>query len=397
MFAVSYLFYIALLAIFCIMRIYRNSLGYDSVGSGGIWNIISIFLIVSAFLMYFNVLHRRFAFPQSIKLAMLFSFVAQINCIFFIKRLDFAFVYNYIMIAFFASVLMVFFVATQSILTRTEKRISGFLFLAVILMSFISVFLFRSGFLGYSMISNSYYALCILPLALMFSEKKWYRIFLYISIGLVVIFAGKRTGLIAYAAFILIVSLLEALRKDQLIDFFKTLVFLLAAGIIFYLLYIKFASVYDLKLFERMSNLAEDGGSGRDVMYQKIWTAVKESNVFNWILGHGYGSTKDVLIVHDAAHNDFLEILYDYGIFAVLLFVLFYVQLFREGITMFRSKYKYASLFIGEIVISILLSFFSIYCVSFTYVICGMATLGTMLGCWNQYNIKEVALRSNVQ
>lgn len=386
MFAASYIFYIVLLAFFCIMRIYRNSLGYDSAGSGGVWNIISIFFVFSAILMFFNVIQRKFVFPLSIKLALCFSLVAQFNCIFFINRFDLGFIYNYLMIGFCVSVLIVFFVASQVPLSKKQVYTSNFLLLAVIVMSFISVFLFRSGFLDFSMVSNAYYALCILPLILMFTEKKRYRYFLYVFIGLIVIFSGKRTGLIAFGSFVIIVSLLESLKNNQLFSFVKTVGFLLGAGIIFYLLYIKFASVYDLKLFERMSNIAEDGGSGRNIMYQQIWNAMKESNVISWMIGHGYGRTEDVLVMHAAAHNDFLEILYDYGFFAVVFFILFYIQLFREGIAMYRSKFKYASLFIGEIIISILLSFFSIYCVSFTYVICGMASLGTILGYWYQHN-----------
>lgn len=389
-FAVSYTFYIVLLSIFSIMRIYRNSLGYESDNVGGVWNVISVFFVLSAVLMSFRVIQRKFNFPLSIRIALCFSVLAQFNCIFFIDNLSVGFLYNFLMIPFFASALVVFFVSSQSFLSQKQIFLSKLLFVAIFLMAFLSVFMFRSGFLGFSMVSNSYYALCILPFALFFTEKKAYRIFIYTLVGIVVIFAGKRTGLIAFVSFIMVVSLLESLMKNQLLDFLKTMLFLIAAGATFYFLYVKFASIYDLQLFKRMSTIVEDGGSGRDVMYQQIWNAMKESNIINWIFGHGYGSAGGVLLKHDTAHNDFLEILYDYGLFAAALIIGFYIQLLREGFTMFRLRYKCAPLFIGGTIISILLSLFSTYLVSFAYVICGMAFLGMVLGDWQHQSVLKM-------
>lgn len=144
----------------------------------------------------------------------------------------------------------------------------------------------------------------------------------------------------------------------------------------------KLETITGLNILERMSRIKDDGGSGRNVMYLQIIDGMKQSTLLEWIIGHGFGRTVDVLIIHDTAHNDFLEILYNYGLFPMIMFILFYLHIIREGINMWRKRYEYAGVYMGAIVISLLLSLLSTYCVSYAYVTCGMACLGVIMGDW---------------
>lgn len=382
---ISYSLCILLLSVFSIMRIYRNSLGYSATGVGGIWNVISLYFVILAILTTFGILRRKYKYSKGIIFSAAFSLLSQLHVLFFAETVSISTIYNFLMIGYFASILIVFFVASQDGLGNKQIWLSIVMSGLITIMSFISVFWFRSGRLSFSMVSNAYYALCILPFVILISNNKKVNLIFYIAVGAVVIFSGKRTGLIAFALFILTVALFEALHRNKLNDFLKTVFVVTIAIIAFYYLYNRLAATYDLRLLQRMTTLLEDGGSGRDDIYRQIWEGMKNSKPINWIFGHGYGSSDQVILKHATAHDDFLEILYDYGLIPTILFILFYVRLFIETRLMFKANYEKAHVFLGGLLISLILSLFSTYCVSFAYVSCGMAFLGTALGQWERY------------
>ncbi len=382
---ISYSVCIILLSVLSITRIYRNSLGYENEGSGGIWNIISLVFVGLAILAFFGVLKRRYKFPSSILCGLACGLLAQFHSLYFIEKINITTLYNFLMIGYFASVLIVFFVAGQEELSTVERVFALVMFTLVMVMSFVSVFWFKSGRLEYSMVSNAYYALCLLPFVLMLCKNKIIQTVCYIVVGVIVIFSEKRTGLIAFGFFVFIVIFGNALYQRKTLGLVKKIVVMGVAVFAFSLIYSKLEIAYDLGLMERMANLAEDEGSGRLDIYRQIWGAMEEANLFEWIFGHGHASSAGVILHHDTAHNDFLEILYNYGLAPTILLVMFYGALLVEAYKMIRTKYQKAHIFLGGVIISFILSMFSTYCVSFAYVSCGMAFLGFVLGQWKVY------------
>ena len=82
---------------------------------------------------------------------------------------------------------------------------------------------------------------------------------------------------------------------------------------------------------ERVENLEEDEGSGRLERYKDVLRLLRdEDNRGKIVLGHGYRTVEDSLGESSSAHNDFLEVLYDYGIIGLLLFVLFHLALIKR-------------------------------------------------------------------
>lgn len=381
-----------LLSIFCVARIYRNSLGYESEQTGGIWNIISLFFFVVSMLAFFKLLPRYYLFPKSIILGFIFTIVSQFNCFMVDDRFSISYFYNFLMIGFFNYIMIVFFVSASDMNSYKQKTLTMILIGIISSISFISLLWFRSGKLSFSMVSNSYYALCLLPFFLFLVEKTSIKIIAYIFTAIIVIFSGKRLGLIAFVIFLIINTLLEAIEKNKILEYLKLCVFIFISFFAFSYLYSIFAEIYDLRLLQRMTTIFDDGGSGRNEIYSEIWTGMNSSSLISWIIGHGYGSSANVILKHSTAHDDFLEILYDYGLISLMLFILYYVYLIKEGVSMRRSKYKFANIYIGSVVISILLSLFSTYCVSYAYVACGMAFHGFLLGKWYQYKEREIEI-----
>ena len=89
----------------------------------------------------------------------------------------------------------------------------------------------------------------------------------------------------------------------------------------------------------------------------------KNSSIKHWLIGSGYNSvllskvcTDGFLGASVSAHNDFLEVLYDYGVIGISIYVTFFLSLINKGINMVRDQYKYGKSFISSILIVIFTS-----------------------------------------
>ena len=85
--------------------------------------------------------------------------------------------------------------------------------------------------------------------------------------------------------------------------------------------------------FERMSNLSDSSNEEREFIYATILLKIANSSLPSIIFGHGYNAvTKDIF--GHPAHNDYLEITYDYGVvaafFYVLLLLSFLIKFFKN-------------------------------------------------------------------
>lgn len=374
-----------LITVFSILKIYRNSLGYYNVGEGGIWNFIPIVFLIDAFLLVYVMSKKLSLFPRSIKYALASAILSQIHALFMWDSFSYYKVYSYFMITYYVCVLIVFYVVGKYADTKSNNLLCMCMIVAILIMAFISIYYFRTNRITFSMISNVYYALCILPFAFVLCKKPVVNWSISIFVGIVILLSGKRAGLIALFAFFVISAFVKALKKDYLEALVRMLFLVLAGGFSLVFLNDFVQSHFNIDILGRMTNLINDGGSGRVDLYRDIIEAVRTSDLQYIIFGHGMKSTGNITAL-TTAHDDFLEILYDYGIGPTVLFILFYLRLFCEGVQMYKTGYTYSCYFWGEIIISLILSLFSTYCVDFSYVTCGMAFLGFMLAQGQRYS-----------
>ena len=93
----------------------------------------------------------------------------------------------------------------------------------------------------------------------------------------------------------------------------------------------------------RIESVEEDRGSGR----LDIWSAViheqSRSSFVEWLFGHGHNSVQKHVIVFNkgySAHNDYLQMLFDYGIFALITMLIFIYYRFRRLLYLYRKKHN---------------------------------------------------------
>jgi O-antigen ligase len=106
-----------------------------------------------------------------------------------------------------------------------------------------------------------------------------------------------------------------------------------------------------------------------------------------WIFGNGHMSTTKYSWENLTAHNDFLEIVYNYGIINFIFYVLFFLSTIGYTIRSIRQKNKYAPALAAILTIFAVLSVVSIIVLSHTCVLV-MISIGTLVGWCEQEKLK---------
>ena len=111
------------------------------------------------------------------------------------------------------------------------------------------------------------------------------------------------------------------------------------------------------------------------------------------LFGNGNGSIGELVGGH--AHNDFLEFLYEYGLFAFVLYVVFYILLIKETIKMYKHGYVYAKEFTCSVVVALCMSMFSFYAIDCTHITSSSICQGLILADWYKFKMNGYLLQQN--
>lgn len=110
-------------------------------------------------------------------------------------------------------------------------------------------------------------------------------------------------------------------------------------------------------MIDRMSNMNDQSNQQRGYIYEIIFNEYINSPFLNIVFGHGCNAVAKNIFGHPA-HNDILELLYDYGLCGTLFYALFYIKatlLLLKSIGSRMCAYSdYVYLFITLVLILIL-------------------------------------------
>lgn len=270
---------------------------------------------------------------------------------------------------------MGFFIARDNpeYMLRFRKLIIVFLPVLIIMFYYISQFRTLSIDVDGVIASNNtiYFLLVLLPLLLIAGSKNAKTFFL-IVIGICVMYSMKRTAFIALVLCALLYVYYFFLRNNKHI-LKKT--FVVLTGVIF--LCVLYSQLSDSYLVSRFESIQEDKGSNRLDIYAVVWDKITISSNSEILLGHGYNSVmrNNASGEGKSAHNDFLEILYDYGILGFILYVAIIISVIRLTLRVKRDN-RNSSLFVPmamSVFILLVVSMFShlaIYPMYYIYLTC---------------------------
>ena len=90
---------------------------------------------------------------------------------------------------------------------------------------------------------------------------------------------------------------------------------------------------------QRFEMIEDDGGNGREMIYKDVIERYASSDIVSQLFGKGYNSVTGTDKTRAlSAHNDFLEVLYDYGAIGFVFYLLIHLSLIKWAILLFRRK-----------------------------------------------------------
>lgn len=262
-----------------------------------------------------------------------------------------------------------------------------------IIIYFLGLFFFWQGKLyqsvnydkGMEIRSNAIYCIItVVPLILLL-KRKWFTLLLLILAFVSTIFSSKRG-----ATIIMILALIPVSRsvfsKMSSKTWRSVFVVLMVVAISYLSLFISNSYLGGV-LMDRFADVEESGGSGRMDLWELTIDAFNNSNISNQLFGHGY---RAVSYLADAtgAHNDFLEILYDYGVIGLVFYLFIHLFMIMKMIRLRKQKNNLFFPFAVMYIIFFVMSMVSILIVQQRYLVYMAVFWGMLEGCNYQYEIK---------
>lgn len=186
----------------------------------------------------------------------------------------------------------------------------------------------------------AYFVMYALPL-MMLVKQKVLRILLAMAVLIVIFASFKRGGLIALA-FGLIAYLVTMQLIANKMSVGSILIGMVVLAV-FVIIFILLGTSGDTTVFDRFENMgSNDTGSGRTLVWPVTLGMIENSDALGLLFGHGSGAVQMDSPIMLSAHNDFLEITYDYGLLGLALYVVAFVSLGFYILRMIREKSPYA-------------------------------------------------------
>ncbi|NMD00841.1 MAG: hypothetical protein GYA62_14140 [Bacteroidales bacterium] len=183
-----------------------------------------------------------------------------------------------------------------------------------------------------------------LPFILLLNNKI-IKVLLIIISGIIAYISMKRSIIIGYTFAILIYLILQlTLSKKNILkqNTKKNQTFIILLLVIFAIIIFRQINTFVFKEMpitplQRFEMINETGGSGRVDIYKTIWKNIYYGDFYHFLFGHGY---KAVLKINDdmLAHNDLLEIFYDFGFLVLFVFILIAIKILSYGFKMLKRN-----------------------------------------------------------
>jgi hypothetical protein len=192
-------------------------------------------------------------------------------------------------------------------------------------------------------LNDVYYLLLLLPWILL-CPRAWWR---YVGAGLIVVavfWSMKRTALLALLVTLIVYIVTEQIRTRRLFTWRWLVGIGLAAWFSFQLY-----SYVDIQvggfISKRIESSFYDRGSGRLDIYNEVFRLLGNSTFDEWMLGHGHNTVRKFNTLQESdflsAHNDWLEIVFDYGLPALALYCFIHLSLLRYTFNLLKQQSYY--------------------------------------------------------
>jgi O-antigen ligase len=187
-----------------------------------------------------------------------------------------------------------------------------------------------------------------------------------------ILLTGSRGALLSTVIAVAITALLS--RKLSVNYIFSVLVFLLVVILLVSTIVLPLIPEEVLNRFT-MEEIEETGGAGRAEIWERAWKKIREGSLLRLLFGYGNGAK---LVLNksgrvSAMHNQLLQVLANYGLVGLGLYLSLLWESFRN---ILRRNRRYAGSFLGMMALSLTLSMSPSYKPLWILLMMGFAFVG---------------------
>lgn len=244
----------------------------------------------------------------------------------------------------------------KGLLSQKLIRIMTFMLLAVTIANYMyysSLFALTSTREGVTL-NVGYSFLELLPLILLLDIKPSFQFLVFILCLVFIVLCVKR-GAIIIGAFCYILFILSKIKSGRNV---RVYIFLSLISLIFIYYYLEYTMANNAYFQHRIEQTIDGNSSNRDQIYSTFWNHfISEQNIFKFMFGNGANSTLTIGINY--AHNDWLEIAINNGLFGLLMYFCYFVFLLKDALKIRAQSSLMSSSMVMAFVILLMTSFFS--------------------------------------
>jgi hypothetical protein len=308
-----------------IVQMYSNDLSEVQLYGSG--SAQSVFISLIFVYLSFNIKELIFS-PPIIKISLTFGVGTLILGLFHINNFTLLSFLNHLSSTFYCLASILAFYT----LIRNYPKLFMFTVKAFVITLPILIYCFFDFYSAAQLFDNSialnqaYFILVFLPFALTLKNKQL-KFLGIILIGLTILLSLKRAGIVAFSFSILgYLFFQKSYFKQKIRKRFNKIFIIALTGLLIFSFIFVFEETNNV-LLDRFSSVNDDGGSGRISIWKKVLSLQMNSDFIGFLFGHGKNAVK-LSKVSFSAHNDFQEILYNYGIFIFLIYLLFHRSIY---------------------------------------------------------------------
>jgi hypothetical protein len=224
-----------------------------------------------------------------------------------------------------------------------------------------------------AVINLVYSVLVFLPWITLVPSKTMRRLFFLLAL-IVVLISMKRGAFLVFPVMLLTSIFVEAVVCRRIYGPMIRVMFLF---VLFFAGILVADQLSDGYLSSRFLLEEISSGSGRMILYGTVIESLSQASLWSLFLGHGSGAVEELLGV--AAHNEWLEFIYNYGIVGVFFYAALFFTLGHRLVKLIRQSSRFASGYAMAIVYLFVVGLFGqIYFTHSTFYI--MAFLGAVEG-----------------
>lgn len=280
------------------------------------------------------------------------------------------------------------------ILVRTNENAIDNLIKLFLIIYFISFIFFWQGKIfqqdamkiGMESATNAIYCLISIVPFILFMKKKSISILLLFITFVCTVFSNKRGATIIMA--LILIPTINAVFSNIKKKFFKNIL-VISVGILIVWSFIYIGNSYvGGRLLMRFNEIDESGGAGRLEIWTYVLSYFQNSSFIEQLFGHGHRAVNNIGWA-SAAHNDFIEVLFDYGIVGLIVYLLIHFVLINRAFQLRKTKNPIFLPYISMYLIFFIMSMVSILIVQQRYLIYMAVFWGMLEGCNYNYQLVQ--------